>query len=272
MRLYRLMRVVTLLAAGCLLSGCPNPNLYTTPRTLNPGDFQVQVAAEGIGANFNSTTTTPNANGTGTTTQTSSASFLLPMIPTVGVRYGVAEGFEFGARVANFDTIAADGKIRLLKGTLDLALDPGLQFIYLGSISSSDSQGNSTSASVGVIYFHVPLLVGFNVSPTVSLVASPGFVYAVTTANVSSSNQTQEATLSSGILGRLGFGVNIRTSKRLSIQPEITFMKAFQNTDALLYIFGLGFNIGAQPDYSDLGGGGAPPPPAAPVAAPPAGP
>jgi hypothetical protein len=49
-------------------------------------------------------------------------------------------------------------------------------------------------------------------------------------------------------------------------------MKAFQNTDALLYIFGFGFNIGAQPDYSDLGGGGGPPPPAAPVAAPPAGP
>jgi hypothetical protein len=204
MRLHWPLRLLTLLAAGSTLCGCPNPNLYTTPRTLNPGDLQLQVAAEGIGASFNTSTTTENANGNGTTTQSSSASFLLPMIPTIGVRYGVAEGFELGARVANFDTLAGDAKIRLLKGTVDLALDPGLQFIYLGGVSSTDSQGNTQSVSAGVVYFHVPLLIGFNVSPTVSLVASPGFVYAVTTASVDTSNQQQEAALTSGVLGLRG--------------------------------------------------------------------
>jgi len=164
--------IATLATACALLCGCPNPNLYTTPRTLNPGDLQLQIAAEGIGASYNSTTSTPNASGTGSTSSTTTASFVLPMVPTVGLRYGVVDGFELGARVANFDTLAADGKIRLLKGTLDLAVDPGLQFIYLGSISTSDGQGNTSSVSAGVVYFHVPLLVGLNVSPNVSLVAS----------------------------------------------------------------------------------------------------
>jgi hypothetical protein len=247
-----------LLASGAFLCGCPNPNLYTTPRTLNPGDVQLQVAAEGIGATFNTTTTTQNADGT-TTTQPSTASFLVPMIPTVG------------ARVANFDTLAGDAKIRLLKGTVDLALDPGLQFIYLAGISSTDSQGNAETVGAGVFYFHVPLLIGFNVSPTVSLIASPGFVFSVATASVDTSDNTQEAALSSGVWGRLGFGVNIRTSKKVSIQPEITFMKDFQNDNILLYIFGLGFNIGAQPDYSDIGwgGGSAPSPPPPPPPPPP---
>jgi hypothetical protein len=262
-----------LLASGCFLCGCPNPNLYTTPRTLNPGDVQLQVAAEGIGATFDTTTTTQNADGT-TTTHPSTASFLVPMIPTVGVRVGIADGFELGARVANFDTLAGDAKIRLLKGTVDLALDPGLQFIYIAGISSSDSQGNSETVGAGIFYFHVPVLIGFNVSPTVSLIASPGLVFSVATASVDTSDNTQEAALSSGVWGRLGFGVNIRTSKKVSIQPEITFMKDFQNDNILLYIFGLGFNVGAQPDYSDIGWGGgsapsSPPPPPPPPGPPP---
>jgi hypothetical protein len=142
--------------------------------------------------------------------------------------------------------VAADVKIRLLKGQLDLAVDPGLQGFYF---SAGD-------ASLGVLYLHVPLLVGLNLSKAVSLVASPGFAYAIatTTLDDGNGNNTQQVAGTSGIMGRLGLGVNVRLSKKFSIQPELTFMKAFQNTDALMYVFGLGFNIGAQPDYSDLDG------------------
>ena len=35
-----------------LLAGCPNPNTYTTPRTLDPGQVQWQVAAEVIGVDY----------------------------------------------------------------------------------------------------------------------------------------------------------------------------------------------------------------------------
>ncbi len=250
-------------AAAAFLPGCPNPDLYTTPRTIDPGTVQFQVALEGIGATYNGTqTTTTNTANPTTQTQQVSESFFLPMVPTVGVRVGLADGLELGARIPNLDSLAADLKVRLLKGTLDLAIDPGLQGFYL---SVGDVGG-------GILYFHVPLLVGFNVSKSVSLVATPGIGFAVATLSSDGGNSSQQVAGTTGVLGRLGFGVNFRLSKKFSIQPEVTFMKAFADTDALIYVFGLGFNIGAQPDYSDLDGTGTPASDGAPAAAPAAAP
>jgi len=62
-----------------------------------------------------------------------------------------------------------------------------------------------------------------------------------------------------GLWGRLGLGVDFRTSKTLAIHPEITAMQQINGVDALVWVAGIGFNIGAQPDYSDLGGGPAAP-------------
>jgi hypothetical protein len=248
MRVYWPVRIATSVAAVLTLCGCPNPNLYTTPRTLNKGDLQWQAAAEGFGASFNNTV--PNANGMGTHTET--VSVATPTLPTFGIRYGVTDGFDFGARIANLTSLAADGKIRLLKSTVDLAVDPGLQFFYL----------NFGSGSAGVLYLHVPLLVGVNLSETFSIVLTPGFVLGVATATVSSDNNTTSAAVSTGPIARAGVGVDWRVAKKLALHPEITFMKAFGDSQELLYIFGFGFNIGAQPDFSDIGGG-------APASAPP---
>lgn len=251
-------------AVGASLMGCPNPDLYTTPRTLDPGKVQMQVALEGIGASFNSTQTNTTTNSMGqqvTSTQQVGESFTLPMVPTVGVRVGIADGFDLGARIPNLDSLALDGKIRLLKGTVDLAVDPGLQGFY---VSAGD-------VSLGVVYLHLPLLVGFNVSKSVSLVASPGVAYAIATSSINDNgNNQQQVAGTSGVLGRLGLGVNFRVSKNFSLQPEVTFLKAFADTNALIYTFGLGFNVGAQPDYSDLDGTAAAPaeaPATAPAAA-----
>jgi hypothetical protein len=241
------LRIAACAGVALLLPGCPNPNLYTTPRTLDPGKVQFQVAPEAFGATFNQTTTNNSTNPP--TTQTNSESFLLPAVPTIGIRAGIVDGFELGARLPNFDSLGLDGKIRLVKGSIDLAVDPGVQFYYF-SVSS-----NGNGVGLGVFYLHVPLLVGFNVSKAVTLVASPGFVYALASASASSGSNTQAVAGTTGVMGRIGIGVNVRASKRFSVQPELTFMKAFQDTDALMYMFGLGFNIGAQPDYSDLEAG-----------------
>jgi hypothetical protein len=259
------LRLAGCAAAAAFLPGCPNPDLYTTPRTIDPGTVQFQVALEGIGASYNGTQQTTTTNSAGNTTtqqQTVSESFFLPMVPTVGVRVGLADGLELGARIPNLDSLAADLKVRLLKGTLDLAIDPGLQGFYL---SVGDTGG-------GILYFHVPLLVGFNVSKSVSLVATPGIGFAVASVSGDNGNSQQQVAGTSGVLGRLGFGVNIRLSKKFSLQPEVTFMKAFADTDALIYVFGLGFNVGAQPDYSDLDGTATPASDGAPAAAPAAAP
>jgi hypothetical protein len=264
MRDGRIARGIGVVAASggalFLLTGCPNPNLYTTPRTLEPGKLQWNVAAEGIGVNFDYATVDAAGNPT-----TKSASVILPNLPSFGVRYGVVDGFEIGAHLQNMVTGELDGKIRLLKGTFDVALDPGVQaFNY--SVNSD---------SITVAYLHLPLLLGLNLSKSVSIVASPGFAWAVVAGTVSDNNGIQGASATSGAIGRLGVGFDFRIGQHFALHPEITFMKAFSSTDALFYVFGLGFNFGAMPDYSDLepgGGGGGntpPPPPSGPAPAPP---
>jgi hypothetical protein len=208
--------------------------------------LQVQVAAEAFGASF---TQTIPAQNVGSTTQT--VSVFTPTLPSVGVRYGLVDGFELGARVSNLDSLSLDGKIRLLKGVFDIAVDPGLQGYYL-SVSGSDAANQTTNSSAAIFYFHLPILLGLNVSEAVSLVLSPGFTYGAATTSITSGSNTQQAAGSTGVMGRLGAGVDLRLSKKFALHPEITFLKSFTDTEALLYIFGIGFNIGAQPDYSDL--------------------
>jgi hypothetical protein len=144
----------------------------------------------------------------------------------------------------------------LLKGGFDLAVDPGLQFYYL-NLSTSDQSNQTVSNSSFVFYFHAPVLLGINLSENVSLVLSPGVTYGYASTSVTSSSTnstTQQAAGSTGIMARGGLGVDVRFGKKFALHPEITFLKGFQDDEALLYIVGIGLNIGPQPDYSDLGG------------------
>jgi hypothetical protein len=242
-----LVHVIAVCGAGVFLCGCPNPNTYTTPRTLDPGKWQFTVAAEALGYSYNAYTTTTN----GASTNVGSASGFVPMVPSFIARVGVADGFDLGIHASNLDSLGLDGKIRLVKGTFDLALDPGVQGYYYSFGTGS------TSESLGVVYFHAPVMLGVNFSQDVSLVLTPGFVYGLATASVSSSNATQNASGASGAIARGSVGLDIRVSPKLALHPEVTVMKSFENAETLLYIVGFGFNIGAQPDFSDLGPGGA---------------
>ncbi len=262
-------------ALACLLCGCPNPNTYTTPRTLDPGKVQWQIAPEVIGVSYNTTTASTSTSGAATT-QNATASLVVPMVPTFGARVGMVDGFDMGFRLQNLDSLAVDGKIRLLKGTFDIAVDPGVQGFY----------AVANNVGFGVFYLHLPVLLGLNVSKNVSIVASPGVVYDAATTSVNGGSGVSGSATATGLWGRLGLGVDIRTSKTLAIHPEITAMQQINGVDALVWVAGLGFNIGAQPDYSDLGGepaspteptapaaggsGAAPAPSASPSSAPPA--
>jgi hypothetical protein len=85
-------------------------------------------------------------------------------------------------------------------------------------------------------------------------VAAPGIVYSLATSTVSTSNSAQQGATASGIMGRLSVGVDIRVTKRIALHPELTFMRAFDSSETLLYVFGFGLNFGAMPNYSDIGG------------------
>jgi hypothetical protein len=225
------------------LSGCPNPNTYTTPRTLDPGTVQWQVAAEGIGVDYKVSNGSTDSKGNPVKTDVLAG---LPTIPTFGVRFGAAEGLEIGLRLPNGEPFAADTKIRLLKGPFDVALDPGTQ-LYMGS-----ANGNAFA----VVYVHAPVLLGFNFSQNVSFVLSPGLAYANNAASNVVATGVAGASTAAGFMARLGVGFDFRVSRRFAVQPEVTLMRQFTGSeDLLLCVGGIGFNFGTQPDYSDLASG-----------------
>jgi hypothetical protein len=237
----RASRVVVLGGALVCLSGCPNPNAYTVPRTLDPGDVQILFAAEAYG--FTDKVTTSSTTGT----STSRVSGATPLFPTIGIRYGLIEGLDVGARIENFETLAGDLKIRLMRGRFDVAVDPGLQALVQVATRPDGSTRNS-----GLFYLHTPLLLGWNVNDETTIVASPGLAYSIATAPFTTGNSTEHAGAQTEVLARLGLGIDVRTSDTVSIHPEVTCMRGFTSQESFLCVAGLGLNVGAQPNYDDM--------------------
>jgi hypothetical protein len=236
MKLDGRLRFVMSAAATLFLCGCPNPNTYTVPRTLDPGSVQVSIAPEVYGVNFRGPAV--DQNGMTTTTRYSAYS---PTVPSVGVHIGIVDGFELGIRAPNLDSLGVDGKVQLLRGGVDLAVQPGVQVASL--------------LGIGLFYLHMPVLIGVNLSEKVTLVASPGIAYALASGTADSSGNTlEQGGTATQLFGRLGVGVDVRVAKKVALHPELTFLKGFASNDAVLFVFGFGVNIGSMPNYSDLGG------------------
>jgi hypothetical protein len=217
-------------AAAAMLTGCPNPNTYGTPRTTPPGKISHSVAAEAWG--FKATDGATDAE----------VSAVVPVPPTYTLRVGLADPVDIGVRVANMTSLGADVKWNFIKGDVfDMALDPGFQWysISVGEVSTN------------VIYLNGPLLLGFNLDDSISLVLTPGVTYGLVSADITSDGNEAGAT-SDGMLGRLGLGFDFRISDGFAIHPEITFLKTLSNPDnddVLMYTFGVGFNFGKLPHF-----------------------
>ncbi len=219
--------LIGLALVGAFTTGCPSPSIYGTARTLPRGTVQHTLAAEIIGV-----------SGGGDT-------LVIPTAPTYQLRIGVADSVDLGFRLGNLTMPGADVKINFVRGAFDLAIDPGLQGMF---IATSDE-------GVGFLYFNLPLILGFNLSRMFSLIATPGVAYAVGFGSVSSSSSGSSTSATayngSGFIPRLGLGANIRATSNFAIQPEFT---GYYNVDnsALVFTFGVGFVFGAQPDFSDI--------------------
>lgn len=219
---------LTLLALGA--AGCPSLNTYTTPRTIPAGTIQHTVALEAIGAG------------------SSRGSVVLPTLPTYQLRYGISDRLDVGARINNLTSIGADLKINMLRGMLDLSVDPSFQLIYL-SVESTSSSGSTSSSSLGLAFLHLPLLVGLNLSRSFTLLATPGFTYALGFAgSTSSTSGDRSQYLASGAMARFGLGFNWRVANAIALQPEVT---ALWNpaTEGFIFNFGIGLQFGSMPEY-----------------------
>jgi hypothetical protein len=52
--------------------------------------------------------------------------------------------------------------------------------------------------------------------------------------------------------GPPGVGVDIRTSEHLALHPEVTRMRIFEHAQILTCVVGVGLNVGAMSNYSDM--------------------
>jgi hypothetical protein len=230
--------------AAALCTGCPNPQIYGTPRTTPVGKVQHTVAAEGFGFNIKY----PEVrNADGSTSRRPSDSATLPNFPTYQLRVGVADTVDIGARLANMTSLGADVKWNFIKGdTFDMAVVPGFQVFHIGS------SGGGTTAGYTQVYANLPLVFGINLSDAVTIVPTAGATYGFNSATVVSDDDSKAASSVDGIMLRGGLGFNFRISPRFAMQPEITMLK-FLNKDedasVTLFLFGLGFNFGNLPEY-----------------------
>lgn len=229
--------------AAALCTGCPNPQIYGTPRTTPVGKIQHTFAAEGFGYSIKY----PSQTVGGVTTTPASDSGTLPNLPTYQLRVGVADTVDIGVRVANMTSLGADVKWNFIKGdTFDMAAVPGFQVFHISS------SGGGSTAGYTQFYANLPLVFGINVSEAVTVVPTLGATYGLNSASVVSSDSSSAAASTDGLLLRAGLGFNFRISPKFAMQPEITMLKFLnKSTDpgVLLYLFGVGFNFGALPEY-----------------------
>jgi hypothetical protein len=222
------LRCSVLAAFLVALAACPNPNTYTSARTLRAGDAQVLVAAEGYAGMSRNVETDKLETD------------VLPSLPTIGVRYGLADSTEIGLRAVNLMSLAADTKVQLRRGDLDLALDPGLQ--WFGASGDISSGGSSEPFAMHVFDLHVPLLLGFNINQSASLVVSPGVTFRTA---ISDGVATQW-------FGVAGVGLNVRVTPHFAIQPQVTMMWTPDEADSGAAVAGLGMTFGGQPRFNEL--------------------
>lgn len=217
------------------LAGCPNPQTYGSPRTLDPGKVQHTVALEGAAA-----------VGGG-------ASGVAPNLPTYQLRVGLADSVDLGARITNLTMLGADVKWNFVRSkAIDLAIDPGFQGTYAAV------GGNSAA----VLYGHLPVLVGINVAEFLTIHLTPGMIAGFASSSVSSDNAA--GSVAGSFLGaRGGLGLNFRLTDGFALTPEATLIKPLtpNSGDGMLITFGLGFSFGAMPNYGEAPpAGGAPAP------------
>jgi len=230
-----------LAASALLLFGCPNPNTYTTPRTIGSRHFQGSAALEVWGLYVPATST---ATGR-------SAQYLTN--PTLSLRLGLGDAWESGARIGNMSSLGGDLKWNFLRSRrIDLAIDPAFQvmddFTALG--------GNGQIFT----YVHVPLLVGVNLTRAASLVFTPGLSWGFTSSGALRFTDGPDQGTRTGTIERLGIGADFRVRPGFALHPEITLLRAVGGDDRIQYFYvaGLGFNFGAMPNYDDVGGSAAP--------------
>jgi len=204
--------------AGLVCTACPNPNTFTTARTVPVGQVEHTIAIETIGA-FEG-----------------GASAIAPELPSYTARIGVADSAEVGLHLSHLTSLGVDFKWNPIKSQVfDLALDPGGNVGYIAG----------GGESVFIYYVQLPILMDLNFSESVTMVLAPGVAMYGGTGVSDSEYAYSDATP----LFRGGVGFDFRTSKKFAVHPEFTVMIPFQENYATIFLAGVGFKFGSLADF-----------------------
>jgi hypothetical protein len=204
--------------AGLVCTACPNPNTFTTARTVPAGEVSHSVSIETIGI-FNDV-----------------GNQVAPTPPSYTARIGVSDSAEVGLHLSHLTSLGADFKWNPVRGEVfDFAIDPGGNFGYVA--------GGGSSAFI--YYAQLPLLFDLNFSESVTMVLSPGMAIYGTTATVDSDFTYGDAEP----LIRAGFGFDFRTSKKFAVHPDVTLLIPLDSAYGTIFLGGVGFNFGSLPDF-----------------------
>jgi hypothetical protein len=214
--------------AGLVCTACPNPNTFTTARTVPVGEVSHSLSIETIGY-FPSDEAVPDEG------ETEVYNTILPTPPSYTARIGVAEQAEVGLHFSHLSSIGADFKWNPVRSeAFDLAIDPGGNFGFIA--------GGGSSAFL--YYLQLPVLLDLNLSPSTSIVFSPGMAYYGATGSVDSDFASDGV-----VLARVGLGFDFRTSKKFAVHPEVTVMLPLEDEFGMMFLGGIGFNFGSLPDF-----------------------
>jgi hypothetical protein len=234
---------------GLFTTGCPSPNVYGTPRTVQRGKFGHTVAAEVVGYHVDLRDDAAPDDADDYVTLTD-ADFRTPTIPTYILRPGLGERLDMGFRVNALSSIGFDFKWNLVRSpAFDLAIDPMVQWAFY----------------LDITHFHFPLLLGFNASETLSVVLTPGIIYGYADTDDEIDADLAQVFATNGMSARVGLGLNVRVSPKFALQPEVTVIRGLERPEGrnfesvFMYVAGIGFNFGGLPDFSDVEAGEAAP-------------
>ncbi len=229
-----------LVALGALtLQGCfaAGHDRYLTTRRLPKGQGNATVAVRGLGA-------------LGPAVERGVPRLSLGS-PELHGRLGVARDVDVGVKAgggfsssSSYFLLGGDMKFRVVEsGALSAAVAPLVQY------AQSEERWRSDEGTLRSAYHHwlfdAPLVLGLELAPSVTLVLSPGALYALDVTVRPPFNRVLDSTRVSGFAPRLGLGLELWTDHRIAIHPELTAVLPLRDHGRrVVYTAGLGFRFG----------------------------
>jgi hypothetical protein len=235
------------LNAGCY---APGYNSYSTARTIPRG---------GVAAGFYA-----EASGHSGEVRGEDETFFAIFPPGFAGRVGLSERLDIGVHVAGLGAFSFGGDLKwlVLPGdALDLALDPGIDYVHLFR-AGAFGPGTPTSRSFDFWRLRAPIVTGINVSSRVVVVLTTGFVYGLPASDLGVNGLGDQGRIVDGAAPLVGLGLNLRAGPSVAFHPESTFVfSTAENERRFIYTVGFALQFGRLPRILRAGEGKPPPRP-----------